>query len=246
MARTIVITGAGEGLGKALARRFTAEGDTVVLLGRTLAKLETAAAEFGDNCLPVQCDVGNPDSVREAFAAIAKAHAQIDVLINNAAVYAPFTLAEASDEQVMAQITTNIAGPIFVTREAAKMMGPGGHIINVTSEGVEVKMPMLWCYAGTKAALERIGQGWADELRGAGIRVTTIRAGKMFGEGKTSSGWDMELTMRFATACAEAGMPLFEQPLSNYDSVLDIFRTVIESAPDLNLDLVTLGGRRAS
>jgi len=245
MTKTIVITGAGEGLGKALARRFAADGHAVVLLGRTLAKLEAAAAEFGGNAMAVQCDVGDPGSVRAAFATIAQAHPAIDVLINNAAVYAPFTLAEASDEQVMAQITTNIAGPIFVTREAASMMGPGGHIINVTSEGVDVRMPMLWCYAGTKAALERIGQGWADELRGAGIRVTTIRAGKMFGEGKTSSGWDMELTMRFATACAEAGMPLFEQPLSNYDSVLDIFCTVIASAPDINLDLVTLGGRRA-
>lgn len=245
MTKTIVITGAGEGLGKALARRFAADGHAVVLLGRTLAKLEAAAAEFGGNAMAVQCDVGDPGSVRPAFATIAQAHPAIDVLINNAAVYAPFTLAEASDEQVMAQITTNIAGPIFVTREAASMMGPGGHIINVTSEGVDVRMPMLWCYAGTKAALERIGQGWADELRGAGIRVTTIRAGKMFGEGKTSSGWDMELTMRFATACAEAGMPLFEQPLSNYDSVLDIFCTVIASAPDINLDLVTLGGRRA-
>ncbi len=245
MSRTIVITGAGEGLGKALARKFSADGEQVVLLGRTLAKVEAAAEEFGPNCMAVRCDISDPDSVREAFAAIAAKHPAIDVLINNAAVYAPFELHEATDDQIMAQVATNVAGPIYVAREALKSMGPGGHIINVTSESVEVKIPMMWLYAGTKTAVERIGQGWAHELRPKGIRVTTVRAGKMYGEGKTGSGWDPEVTMRFAVACQQVGMPMMEQPLSSYQSLLDVFQMLIDSAPDVNLDLVTLGGRRA-
>lgn len=245
MAKTIVITGAGEGLGKALSRRFCKDGDNVVMLGRTLSKLETAAAEFGANCMAVRCDIGDAASVRDAFAQIAARHATIDVLINNAAFYVPMTLDDADDDAVMTHITTNIAGPVFVAREAVKMMQPGGHVINVTSESVELSIPMLWLYAATKTAVERISTGWRSELGKKGIRVTTVRAGKMFGEGKTGSGWDMETTMKFAKACAEAGMPMQEQPLTDYGSLLPTFRTIVDSPADLNLDLVTLGARRA-
>lgn len=245
MGKTIVITGAGEGLGKALSRRFCEDGDKVVMLGRTLAKLETAAAGFGPNCMAVRCDIGDPASVREAFAEIARVHERIDVLINNAAVYVPFTLESAQDEDILSQVTTNVAGPVFVAREAVKAMGPGGHVINVTSESVELAIPMLWLYAATKQAVERIGKGWREELGARGIRVTTVRAGKMFGEGKTGSGWSMETTMAFAKACAEAGMPMQEQPITDFSSLLPTFRTIVDSPADLNLDLVTLGARRA-
>ncbi len=244
MGKTIVITGAGEGLGKALARRFCQDGDSVVLLGRTLAKLEAAAAEFDGDCMAVRCDIGDPDSVRAAFAEIAGRHARIDVLINNAAVYTPFELADARDGDILAQVTTNIAGPVFVAREALKAMAAGGHLINVTSESIELAIPMLWFYAATKTAMERIAKGWREELAPRGIRVTTVRAGKMFGEGKTGSGWSMETTMRFAKACADAGMPMQAQPITDFGSLLPTFRTIVDSPADLNLDLVTLGARR--
>ena len=80
MGKTIVITGAGVGLGRALARRFAKEGETVILLGRTLSKVQAVADELGEPAFAVQCDVGVPDSVRTAFAAIAERHPKIDVL----------------------------------------------------------------------------------------------------------------------------------------------------------------------
>lgn len=246
MSKIIAITGAGEGLGKALARRFCNDGDEVIILGRTLAKLEAAAQEFGPRCMAVQCDIGDPDSVRAAFAQIRARHDRIDVLINNAAVYSPFELHEASDAVMMAQMATNIAGPVFVAREALGLMQPGSHIINVSSESVIVPIPMMWFYASTKAAVERISDGLRNELAPKGIRVTTVRASKMYGEGKAGSGWDPELTMRFAMACAAAGMSMKEQPLSDFQSLPDIFRTIIDAAPDINLDLVTLSARRPS
>jgi NAD(P)-dependent dehydrogenase (short-subunit alcohol dehydrogenase family) len=70
--KTIVITGAGSGLGKNLTRRFAADGDKVVLLGRRLSKLEELAGQIGELALPVACDISNPDAVREAFARIAE------------------------------------------------------------------------------------------------------------------------------------------------------------------------------
>ena len=245
LTKTIVITGAGDGLGKALARRFCADGDRVFILGRTEATLRAAADEFGERCVPVTCDISDSASVRHAFGLIAQQTARIDVLINNAAIYAPFELNEVTDEQVMSQINTNIAGPVFVAREALGAMEAGAHIINVSSESVKLPVPMMWLYAATKAALERIGDGWRRELRPRGIRVTTVRAGKMFGENKTTSGWDTEVTMRFAAACAAAGMPMMEQPLSQFQSLPDIFRLIVDAAPDINLDHITLGARRA-
>ena len=85
MSKTIVITGAGSGLGRAFARRFAADGDQVVLLGRTLAKVDEVAAEIGDRALALACDICSADSVRAAFTAIGERFGSIDVLINNAA-----------------------------------------------------------------------------------------------------------------------------------------------------------------
>ena len=141
MPKVIVITGAGVGLGRALARRFAADGETVVLLGRTLAKVEAAAAEIGERAMAAACDVGSPDSVRAAFAAIATRHPRIDVLINNAALFEPFLIAEASDAQLLDIVGTNLTGPMLCARAAIPMMGRGGHIINVSSESVGYGLP---------------------------------------------------------------------------------------------------------
>ena len=71
MAKIIVITGAGAGLGRALARRFAADGETVLLLGRNEAKVQTVAKQIGERAWAVGCDVASPQSVRGAFAQIA-------------------------------------------------------------------------------------------------------------------------------------------------------------------------------
>jgi meso-butanediol dehydrogenase/(S,S)-butanediol dehydrogenase/diacetyl reductase len=185
----IVITGAGAGLGRALARRFAGEGETVILLGRTVAKLETLAREIGARATGIECDVGSPASVKAAFAAIAAMHPRIDVLINNAAVFEPFLIANATDEQIMRTIGTNVAGPILCTRAALPLMGAGGQIINLSSESVDMHFPHLTLYQTTKAAVERFSKSMHHELEFSGIRVTTVRAGQMMEEGKA---WDVD------------------------------------------------------
>src|SRR5262245_17012326 len=132
----IAITGAGSGLGRALARRLAADGNTLILLARTLAKLDAVAAELGPPSFAVACDVGNANSVREAFATIAQRHPRIDVLINNAAVYQPFFVKDATDTQIETALMTNFAGPIYCSRAVIPMMQRGGHIINISSETV--------------------------------------------------------------------------------------------------------------
>ncbi|MGB8365258.1 MAG: SDR family oxidoreductase [Rhizomicrobium sp.] len=242
MSKVIVITGSGVGLGRALARRFAAEGETVVLLGRTGAKVEAVAAEIGERALAVTCDVGSPGAVRAAFATIAKHHPKIDVLINNAAMFEPFLVAEASDEQIEKTIATNLTGPILCARSAIPMMGHGGHIINVSSESVELPFPHLILYQCTKAGLERFSQGLQRELEASGIRVTAVRAGQMMEAGKT---WDIDpaAAKRFAQAAMEAGLNLAQRPISQFSSVTNVFRAVIDLPSDLHVGFVSLQAR---
>ena len=244
MGKIIVITGAGDGLGRALARRFARDGETVILLGRTLANIQAVADEIGAPHVAILCDVAKPEHVRAAFAQIAEIHPKIDVLINNAAVFEPFTLAEVRDDQIMTQLTTNLAGPVYCARAALPLFQGSGHIINVSSESSHIKMPMLWLYAGTKTSLEFISDMWGSELIEAGVRVTVIRAGQMMDETKTASSWPKEVSMRFAEANAKVGLNLRERPISHYNSVTDAFRAVLDMPPDLHMGLVTLGARK--
>lgn len=244
MAKTIVITGAGDGLGRALARRFAKDGETVILLGRTLAKVQAVADEIGAPHYALHCDVADPDSVRAAFKAITEKHPKIDVLINNAAVYEPFTLAEVTDAQIAAQVSINLAGPIYCAREALPLLRGGGHIINVTSESLPLKMPMLWLYAGTKSGLELMSDMWGRELEAEGVRVTVVQAGMMMDETKTGSNWPQEVSMRFGMENAKVGINLRERPISHYNSVTDAFRAVLDMPSDLHMHSVTLRGHR--
>ena len=239
----IVITGAGAGLGRALARRFAAEGETIVLLGRTVTKLETLAAEIGARAIAVECDVGSPASVKAAFAAIAAAHPRIDVLINNAAVFEPFLITNATDDQILRTIATNVGGPILCTRAAIPLLGPGGQIINLSSESVDMHFPHLTLYQTTKAAGERFSRSMHHELEPAGIRVTTVRAGQMMEEGKT---WDVDpkAAMAFAQAAMAAGLNLMQRPISQYANVTDVFRVLIDLPADVHVASIALHARK--
>lgn len=245
MGKTIVITGAGAGLGKALARRFAGEGETVILLGRTLSKVQAVAEELGGAALALECDVANPDSVRAAFAAIAEKHPRIDVLINNAGIYEPFTIAEATDRQIDSIIATNLNGPIYCCRAAIPMMERGGLIINVGSESVAVPFVMLSLYQCSKAGLEMFTTSLEAELEDAGIRVALLRAGPMYDEGKDAPGWDRDAAMRFHMGCAKNGLDLRTRPVSHSNSVTGVFRAVIDLPPDVRVSHVSIGARTA-
>jgi 3-oxoacyl-[acyl-carrier protein] reductase len=240
--RSIVITGAGIGLGRAIARRFARDGETVILLGRTLAKVQALADELGEPHFAVECDVSSADSVRAAFAEIAKRHARIDVLINNAAIYEPFMVADATDDQILTPILTNFAGPIFTSRAAIPMMEKGGYIINVTSESVALEFPMLSLYQSSKAGLERFTQSLSKELEPAGIRVSTVRCGPMMEEGKGST-WDPQIAMQFYQVCLAAGIDMRTRPISHVNSVTDIFRALVDLPADVRITHVSLEGR---
>lgn len=244
MSKVIVITGAGVGLGRALARTFAERGDKVVLLGRTAAKVDVVAEELGENAMALGCDVASPDSVKAAFADIAHRHSRIDVLINNASIFEPFKLVDATDEQIMGAIATNLGGAMLCARSAIPLMKRGSLIINISSESVAVPMPHLSIYRSSKAGLEQFSIALAQELEEDGIRVTSVRAGQMYEEGKT---WDVPMDARIAfhEACMKVGINLRERPISQFTSVLGVFHTLADLPGDVQIGHVNLQARKA-
>ncbi|MXO89970.1 SDR family oxidoreductase [Pontixanthobacter aquaemixtae] len=246
MTKTIAITGGGEGLGRVLARRFAADGDRVILLGRTFAKVEAVAEELGEPHFAVQCDVTDPDSVRSAFKTIGEKCDRLDVLVNNAASYEPFELSDVTDSQLAATINTNLAGPILCAREALPLLQGGGHVVNVSSESVRLKFAMQWLYTATKAALEVCSEMWTRELEPQGVRSTVVQCGQMFDESKTGSTWPMEVAIKFMEENMKVGIDVRNRPLSHFKSVAEVFRAVIDTPPDVHLGIVTISGNRPS
>ncbi len=246
MNKIIAITGAGDGLGRALARRLASDGDTIVLLGRTFSKIEAVAAELGEGHMAVECNIADPTSVEAAFALIAARHPKLDVLINNAGVFEPFTLADLNPEQVKNLADINLCGPIYVAHAALPLLRDGGHIINVTSESVQLKMPMLWMYAGTKTAIEFISEMWMRELQPEGIRVTIARCGQMMDETKTGTSWPQEVAMQFHMENAKVGLNMRERGISHYNSVTDGFRALLDLPPDLHMPMIWMGSLPAA
>jgi meso-butanediol dehydrogenase / (S,S)-butanediol dehydrogenase / diacetyl reductase len=243
--KSIVITGSGSGLGRALARRVAADGECVVLLGRTSAKVEAAAKELGGSCYAVACDVGSPDSVRQAFAAIADRTPVIDVLINNAAIYEPFFIKDATDAQISDAVHTNLAGPIYCARAAIPMLKRGSHIINISSETVSVPHAMLSLYQSSKAGLERFGEALRAELEPDGIRVTMVRAGQMMGPDSRLPTNDMDVMRRFAEENFKRGLDLRARPISAFSSAAELIRGLVHLPPDINVGQIVLEAWRA-
>lgn len=124
MSKVIVITGAGSGLGRALAIHFAGRGDEVVLMGRRLPKIQAVADQIGERALAVRCDVASPDSVRSAFTATAARYGKVDVLINNAGVFTPSPMRDASDALILETINTNLTGAVLCSRSESRTRKP--------------------------------------------------------------------------------------------------------------------------
>ena len=243
MPKHIVVTGAGSGLGRALARRLAADGDTVILLGRTRARLDAVVSQLGPPSYAVECDVASADSVREAFATMAERHGKIDVLINNAAIYQPFFVKDATDAQIAAAVMTNFAGPIYCSRAAIPMLGKGGHIINISSETVGLPHAMFSLYQSSKAGLERFTEALHTELEPEGIRVTLARAGQMMDEDSRSPA-SAEVARRFAEENLKRGLDFRVRPISTFSSVAEVLRMLIRLPDDVNVPTILLEARR--
>lgn len=244
MSKTIIITGAGSGLGRAMARRLAQDGHRLVLLGRTLAKLEAVAAEIGGGAWAQACDVADAASVKSAFAEIAAREPRIDVLVNNAAVYEPFMIEDATEEQVTATLDTNLKGTIQVTLAALPLLGKGSHVVNISSRTVVAPAVMLALYQTSKAGLERFTATLREEVAERGIRVTLLRAAGMMEEGMD---WTLspETALRFREERRKRGIDRGDNPVSQFASVAELLPWLIDLPADVSVSELMLEARHA-
>jgi NAD(P)-dependent dehydrogenase (short-subunit alcohol dehydrogenase family) len=158
--RVAVITGAGSGIGRAVALAFLADGFRVVLAGRREAALREVlgAAAAGGNGLAVRCDVTDAASVQALFSTVTRECGRLDVLFNNAGITAPAVpLDELPVQTWNAVVATNLTGPFLCTREAFRIMKNqvprGGRIINNGSISAHAPRARSVAYTATKHAM---------------------------------------------------------------------------------------------
>lgn len=182
--RAVIITGAGGGLGGAFARGFGRTGARVVavdLNADAAARTAEAVQAAGGDAVPVVADVADEASTRQMAAAALEAYGSIDVLVNNAAVYAGlarrrFDEIEVGEwDRVMA---VNLRGPWLCAKAcAAALRARRGAIVNVASATVLSGSPLFAHYVASKGALIALSRVMARELGSDGVRVNTIAPG---------------------------------------------------------------------
>ena len=244
--KVAIVTGAAAGIGAGVGRLFAAEGAHVFLVDLDGAGVKKVAAEVraeGGSAFGFEANARDRDAMAEIVDDAVTRFGRIDVLINNAAVFQPFLIAEASDSQLLEAIATNLTGPMLCARAAIPLLNRGGHIINVSSESVGMVFPHLVVYQSSKAGLERFSEGLHHELEPSGIRVTSVRAGQMFEEGKV---WNVDpaAAMAFGKATMAVGLNLRERPISQFASVTNVFRALLDLPPDIAMPTVRLQARK--
>lgn len=174
-----IITGAGSGIGRALALGFAAEGASVSVSDINGDAAGKVAAEIGDAALASTCDVADPDQVEAMVAATIEKFGRIDILVNNAGRARGGPLARMSAEDFDSVFAVNVRGTFLCSRAVLAHMIPqrSGVIVN-TASGLGLR-PQLYtaAYAASKAAIINLTEGLAKEVARYGIRVNAFTPG---------------------------------------------------------------------
>jgi NAD(P)-dependent dehydrogenase (short-subunit alcohol dehydrogenase family) len=178
-----LVTGAGSGVGRAVALALAGAGYTIVLAGRRAEALaETAALAAERPALAVPTDVGDPESVRNLFARIRDAHGRLDLLFNNAGTGTPpVPIEDLTVEQWRRAVDTNLTGAFLCTQEAVRLMKAqqprGGRIINNGSISAHVPRPNSAPYTATKHAITGLTKSTSLDGRAFDIACGQIDIG---------------------------------------------------------------------
>ena len=194
--KVAVITGAGQGLGKALARVFAREGAKVLAVDYS-GMQSTTAAEIGSSVLPFHADLRHEDEIAAMFAYAVEKFGRVDVLVNNAATQAGVT-PEVTAEEYEELTAVNLRGLLFCCKHAVRVMvrGGGGSIINISTIGAlgtERRASMV--YTAAKAAVHSLTKSYAVHYGAQGIRVNAVATGLIATERSAnySDAWKQEI-----------------------------------------------------
>jgi short-subunit dehydrogenase len=174
--KTVLITGASQGLGRALARLLAARGYRLVLNARNAERLQELASELGA--------VAVAGDISEVAEDIALAAGRVDVLINNASELGPLPMPKLEDypwDALLRVFKVNAVAPLHLTQLVLPQMKARGEgvIVNISSDAAANAYPGWGGYGASKAALEHISRTLAAELEGSGVRVEIVDPGEM-------------------------------------------------------------------
>lgn len=216
--RVALVTGAGSGIGRAVAIGLLQEGYAVVLAGRRADLLKQTASESGPretHALAVPTDVTDPESVRKLFEATRERFGRLDVLFNNAGINVPgVPLDQLSVEQWKAVVDVNLTGVFLCTQQAFLQMKSqqprGGRIINNGSLSAHAPRPNSAPYTATKHAITGLTKSTALEGRKYDIACSQIDIGNAH----------TPMTARFATGVLQANGETMAEPLLEVEHVV--------------------------
>jgi 3-oxoacyl-[acyl-carrier protein] reductase len=180
--RVGIVTGAGRGLGRAIAGRLAEAGATIVcadideVTAAETASLITAA---GAAATSARLDVTHRSEVDDLVAATAAEHGRLDVMVNNAAIIVDGLILDTTEEELDRVLAVNFKGVFFGCQAAGRVMVEqrSGSIINMASGAIDIPTPSLVCYATAKAAVAQLSRTFAMELAPSHVRVNAIAPG---------------------------------------------------------------------
>lgn len=178
--KTVLVTGAAQGIGAAIVRAFVARGAFVIINYIVdEEKVGTLIQELGEkNCMAACADVSDPDAVQRMFDVIAETRGSLNVLVNNAGIVSSASLQDTTLEKWNKTFSVNIGGPFLCTKYAAPILEDGGAIVNIASiRGLYgCGRPPIADYSASKAAVISFTQTMAKELAPR-IRVNSVSPG---------------------------------------------------------------------
>jgi len=186
--RTALVTGASQGFGLAIARAYAQAGASVFMCARDGAVLERARSEVaslagpGQQVLAQTADVSRPDDVERLVAATFRAFPRLHILVNNAGVYGPIgPIEEVNWDAWVQAIGINLFGSIITCRAVLPHFKShrSGKIVQVSGGGATNPLPRVSAYAASKAAIVRLMETLAEEVRGDGIDVNALAPGAL-------------------------------------------------------------------
>lgn len=247
--RTALVTGAGSGIGRAVAVALAAEGANVVVAGRGREPLDETVALIeaaGGKALAVAADVSRPDDVRAVVDAAVEHFGSLDVAVNNAGVFrGGVPLADLAEADWHAQLDINVTGVFLALAAEVRQMRAqprGGAIVNIASTfGAHKRSPGATAYAATKAAVSALTRGAAIDHIADGVRINAVSPGATATSMSLRPGETVE---------GRAERMRGETPLGRVSSVAEVAAAVLYLASDdaasvVGTDLVVDGGQTA-
>jgi NAD(P)-dependent dehydrogenase (short-subunit alcohol dehydrogenase family) len=175
-----VITGAAQGIGKAIAEAFAAEGAELLLADIDGERVTEAAATLGQEGIVI--DVARKAEIERLFARVAERWGGLDILVNNAGVTHAAELDDLTEEDFDRVFAINLKSALWATQSAARLMGQGSAVVNMSSVNAVLAIPNQIPYAVSKAALKQLTNVTALALAPKGIRVNAIGPGSIMTE----------------------------------------------------------------